>query len=183
VATIAYAIIRNKEKKYKIILLVIFLICIWKNAYGDDIFKDEISSRISEFECPIFQGGYNVNISTENPLGTKAFSYALEMEYPAQQIIDFYNNYFKLPEWQAYFEDRYGKGKWFSFIDATDKGNPRVNRFFTTWIDPKKEVRVVLALEYRSTYKENELGVTCQIYPFFDMREVEKQLEKSDAPK
>ena len=167
----------QSKKVYAIAIygLSIFLLILNTYSCNKKNISIKIESKISEFECPVFPGAYNVSVSTQNPPGTKAFSYILKMEYPAQQVIDFYDNKFKPPEWLPFTEDGFGDRKWFGYIDGTLPGEPKVNRFIASWVDPKKEVRLILALVYLSTDEKNELGVTCQIYPFFDLRSVEKR--------
>jgi len=91
----------------------------------------------------------------------KFLSYKIAVDYPAKEIIDFYNSEFISKDWKITSSNG---NTWESFIDSTIKGNPMVSQFSVSYINVPIHAKAMLVLKYLSI-NNNELYVTCQIQP------------------
>ena len=97
-------------------------------------------------KIPIMANGYNVQKVYDNPKYTKSVNYLLNVDYPAQTVIEFYNSRFKAEGWVISNEK--SNNEWQSFIDGTIKGEPKIRQRLSLWIKPDLELEAFLALRY-----------------------------------
>lgn len=143
-------------------------------------YEEELSSQVDAQQCieiPIVSGAYNIQKITDRPKGTKSVNYYLQVEYPAIEVIEFYEKKFKGRGWLAPFDEV--KRQWESFIDGTISGNPRVRQFLASWVNPERKEEAFLALRYIRVGKnwDRELHVLCQIQPMLDVKTLESFLK------
>ena len=128
-------------------------------------------------KIPVMTNGYNVKKVYDNPKYTKSLNYFLKAEYPAEEVISFYNSQFKEDGW-IISKDKF-KGEWLSFIDGTQKGNPKIRQRASLWIKPDLGLEAFLALKYEMKKNEwSDLHVMCQIQPNVDYSKLEQYVEK-----
>ncbi len=126
---------------------------------------------------PVYQGAIDAKNVLNQPKGTKAVVYRIHQIYPAQELISFYEKYFTARGFIRYSEDDEGKCVWTIFNQkigqwepySMQSGDATPQRFICSWVDRNHETRILLILRDNDT---DNLDVTCQVYPFFDHREV-----------
>ena len=80
-----------------------------------------------------------------------------------------------------YSKDNYGGGGWDHFVDGTQKGHFDSNRYFETWVDKNRSIRILLIFDYRKTKNvagAGEVSVVCQINKFYDFTKLNEFYEK-----
>ena len=136
-----------KSKKLKSEFIIIFsliagihLTCAISGSSQEDTYPF--------FEIPVFQGGYNI-IKGFDPLrGIKTISYNVRMNYPAAEIIEFYDSFFNGSGWISSFE--ICQRHWAVPADGSKDAEPAARQMFTAWVHPKLDLNVVLWLKYES---------------------------------
>ena len=132
-------------------------------------------------EVPIVSSGYNIQRIIDHPRGTKSVAYYVQVEYPANDIIEFYDQKFKEIGWRV----AHGKVKrqWEYFIDGTIGGNPRVRQYLALWVNPQLQAEAFFALRYirEGGNWGKELHVLCQIQPLLDTTRLEEFLKRLRA--
>jgi len=156
-----------------IILILVFVLLFFsctKNGKLRDPFP--------EIVLPVYQGAIDENKVFNQPEGTKAVVYRIQQQYPANELITFYESYFTTKGFIRYSEDGEGKCIWTAFNQKLGEWEPysmqgsdvTPERFICSWVDKNHETRILLILRNNDT---DNLDVTCQVYPFFDHREIE----------
>jgi hypothetical protein len=160
----------------KIILLVI---CLLSSVHSSSCSSDA-RELYEEINIPIYPQGYSVAKGIDHAKTRKYVAYKINVNFPALEVIEFYNTKFKELGLKFYSDDGYGTRQWDNFNHSTgrwEKTDIIPARFIATWTDAKKEKRVVLYLAYEYRYNDNKdswqnvLLVSCDIYPFFDFRD------------
>lgn len=133
-----------------------------------------------DIEIPIISNGYNIGKFVNSPKGTKSVNYFVKVEYPATNILEFYDSRFKEMGWVPASKDNFGKRNWECFIDDTVDGSPKVKQLLALWTDSKVENEVLLALRYRMFPGDSwndELWIGCQIQPVINFKEIKHFIE------
>jgi hypothetical protein len=124
------------------------------------------------YELPVLPGSFEINKTVHEPPGTKAVFYLLNIDYPAKEVLLYYDGELGKQGFIPYMENGWGNREWGHFIDGTKPGTPHVDQLLASWIDPSKTVRVILGLSYvyrEHNQRKDTLEVICQIQPFFDL--------------
>lgn len=138
-----------------------------------------------DIEIPVISTGYNIKKFVNKPKGTKSVNYFIKVEYPATNILEFYDRRFKEMGWGPSSKDNFGKRNWECFIDDTVNGSPKVKQLLALWVDKEMENEALLALRYRmfpGGSWNDELWIVCQIQPVINFKEIDhffEELKKS----
>ena len=131
-------------------------------------------------KIPVINGAYNVKIYFNHPKATKSLNYYVRAEYPANEVIRFYDSEFKQNGWIAC--NGKAKREWECFIDGTIASKPLVRQFLALWVHPILKKEAFLALRYVRIGDKwsNELHVICQVQPLSDRTRLESFMKKLD---
>jgi len=152
--------------KFSFYLALYFSICFLnqKNAIAE-------STSLAEI-CTIPADAYEMQkISNES---LKQITYKLQLKYPAQEILNFYENEFKSKKFIPMETEWLNSRKWCYFIDSTKKEKPSIYLFEAAWSDRSKTIRIQLMLRYTlfENLSEKEapsnLEVFCLVLPFHE---------------
>ena len=78
----------------------------------------------------------------------KTFSYIVRMNYPAAEIIEFYDSFFNGSGWISSFE--ICQRHWAVPADVSKDAEPAARQMFTSWVHPELDLSVVIWLKYES---------------------------------
>lgn len=146
-------------------------------------FGEGLGSEVDPYpniEVPIMPGGHKIRKVIDQPNGTKSVNYYVGVEYPADEVVRFYDSSFKEMGWVQ--SDEKMKRQWECFIDGTINGNPKVRQLLSLWINSELKAEAFLALRYVKYERDwgQELYVLCQIQPMFDKTELNRFFKKID---
>lgn len=129
-------------------------------------------------EIPVLPDSYHITRIFDHPPKTKSLNYFLRTQYPADEVLEFYDSKFKEIGYVA--SSNKFKRQWEFFIDGTIEEEPRVRQLLALWINPALKVEAFLALRYVKDVKSwgNELHVLCQIQPLIDTTRLEEFLRQ-----
>ena len=132
------------------------------------------SAAISETDpfptivLPIYQGGYDIENSFNRMKGTKGLAYKVQTNYPAAEVLEFYDAVFNGKGWKPSFE--ICQRHWASLDDGSIKRKFQAKQLFTSWEHPPLRLQISLLLEYKpsSTNGRDEIIVQCRLQPQLD---------------
>jgi hypothetical protein len=158
------------------ILLATILVLSWTSCDQNS----HNNSHSSSIDLPIYKNAYSIKRGTETSLKCSYLHYEIKINFPAEEVINYYDNAFAHMNFRNYSEDGYGMRRWENFNYSSGEWEPTNDapaRFIATWVDEKQKRRAVLSLGYEykaNTNKEwkNVLLVDCKVCPFFDFRKV-----------
>ena len=119
----------------------------------------------SSIEIPVFHSGYDIKKEVDRSAGTKSTSYRVQTEFPAAEVLEFYDAYFNAKGWRSSFE--ICQRHWDRLPDGTKAGGPSGKQLFTSWEHLEFNLKAVLRLEYEMVNEKwrDELAVRCQLLP------------------
>lgn len=132
-----------------------------------------------ELELIEIQGAYEIKKGYLDSTNVSYLNYKLITQFPAKNVIDFYNILLKKNNFTPYSVDGYGTAIWETFDYNSGQWGQTLAppaRYITTWVDKIKKKRIVLILIYKYKDKiktsnqrnESELIVDLKIMDFFD---------------
>ena len=140
----------------------------------------ESKSEFFDIDLPVYPNGYSIRQGSESSLKCKYLHYKVNIEFPANEVIELYDRAFHDLGFTDYSEDGYGSRRWenFSYSSGEWEITDHVPaRFIATWVDEKKEKRIVLVLGYQYEANNDQkwrrvLWVDCKVCQFFDSRRI-----------
>ena len=75
-------------------ICIVIVSCLTMIFFNKGVLNCQIDPYPS-IEIPVMDGGYKVKRFYDNPKGTKSLNYYVKAEYPADDVIRFYNSKFK----------------------------------------------------------------------------------------
>lgn len=165
-----------KRKIFIAVAFSLFVFFLVFTAYCSDIYPD--------IDIPIASDAYELRKGVNQKLRAKFVNYKVIAEFPAEVIINLYDEFFDDRGYLQFSEDGYGKRRWENFDYSSGEwrstgGIPA--RYVATWVDHRRKTRSVLVLRYMNNVKsgetaDSELYVDCKIVPYFS-------LDSKDSPK
>lgn len=167
------------KRMLQIYLIIIVLVAVVNTAGCEH----ELIKQIRETTLPAFEGGYCVKQGINEEAHFKYLNYRLDVKPPSVKVIRFYDTFFKSKGYEEYSLDGYGKRRWEQFNPKSgdwEEDEELPGRYIATWVDRKKEIRIVLVLmnEESNNHKDEAktgIMVDCKVTKFFDSREIEKR--------
>ena len=172
-------------KKRKTSLIIVYLIPILfitvSVSTSNESIKNKLLSEIKSFDFPIYPDKINLEKFSLNSGYTQGITYYLKIEYPANEIVSFYEKQMAVLEFHPFIEDyyKYSDRNWESFVDSTRKENPYIAQFMADWVDAERSKRAKLILRYYWYGKDpsspiiltdnDNLHVVFQIMPYFTL--------------
>ena len=128
--------------------------------------SDADISRI--IEIPIFPGGFNVKKIINESEHKKSLSYHVQIEYPAAEVLEFYDAFFNAKGWISSFE--ICQRHWDDSPGDIQTGEFKERQLFASWQNPKANLKAELWLKYESFDQEDlkKVFVHCQLLPKTD---------------
>lgn len=133
-----------------------------------------------DFNIPVYPKNENLIKNINRPAkGIKSVAYFVKIQFPAMNVITYYDKELGKLGYKPYSEDGYGKHQWESFNHTSgywEKTNEVPGRFRATWVDSDKQIRIILSMSYKYDGRDNEwrnnLFVHCTVSKFFDSRDL-----------
>jgi hypothetical protein len=119
-------------------------------------------------EIPIFPKGYNIKKNFNPSKGTKSIIYHVQIDYPAAEVLEFYDSYFNGNGWRSSFE--ICQRNWEDFINDSKAGTAAVRGLYASWTHSGFNLKAVLWLRYEmfNKHDQGEVIVKCQLQPAVD---------------
>jgi len=117
---------------------------------------------------PVYQGAYDIENSFSRLKGTKSLVYMVQTNYPAAEVVEFYDAALNGSGWKPSFE--ICQRHWASLDDGSIKRKFQAKQLFTSWEHPPLRLQISLLLEYKpsSTNGRDEIIVQCRLQPQLD---------------
>jgi hypothetical protein len=136
-------------------LAVVILFCTGLSAANDIGIE-----AFSTVELPVFPGGTDAK-HHENPSHPSAsVTYSLQIDYPAPDVLEFYDRQFNSRGWRPSFE--VCQRNWFRPDESGGAGVAHARELFASWDHPDAHLKVKLWLSF-ADYRQGDLRVSCQI--------------------
>lgn len=146
-----------------------------KNSAPTD--NSKIEEEIKNLRIPLYPTANNIKENYYRKYTIKNVKYDVDMHYPADKIVAFYDEEMNKISFTPFVEDYYQDYDrvWQTYIDGTMKGEPDVASLTTSWVDKDRTKRATIVLRYYwYGKKQNEiyfnnnrmLKVTFRIKPF-----------------
>jgi hypothetical protein len=151
--------------KSRALFFIILAICFHLTA------KVANSSEADPFPTivlPIHQGGYDIKNSFNRSKGTKALVYRVQTNYPAAEVLEFYDAVFNGRGWKPSFE--ICQRHWAGLDDGSIKREYQARQLYTSWEHPQFKLQILLWLEFQTpgTDSRDEVSVQCRLQPLLD---------------
>ena len=117
---------------------------------------------------PVYTGGYDVETSFNRLKGIKWIGYRVQTQYPAAEVIEYYDIVLNGRGWKPSFE--ICQRHWASPDDGSIKKEFRARQLFTSWDHPRHKLRISLLLEYKPPggNRRDEVAIECRLQPLLD---------------
>jgi hypothetical protein len=117
---------------------------------------------------PIYQGGYDIENSFNRMKGTKGLVYKVQTNYPAAEVLEFYDAVLNGRGWKPSFE--ICQRHWASLGDGSLKKEFKARQLFTSWAHPQFRLQISLLLVYQppNPTRRDEVVVQCRLQPQLD---------------
>lgn len=164
-----------KNKVY-IISLIVYCLLFSVSCHKANNQKDPYP----DIKIPVYGGAEDIKYFSDMSIFVKSVNYILRVNYPATEVIDFYNKEFNELKFEDYSKCNI-KTNWDIIRSAMKNDYPFTRRFAQCWLDPKKEIEIFVILQYGTNSPDkwtNKLSVFCQIEPFFDETDIENFFDK-----
>jgi len=112
---------------------------------------------------PVYQGGYDIEYSFDLLEATKSLSYKIQTNYPAAEVLEFYDAALNGSGWKPCFE--ICQRHWASPDGGNIEGELQAKQLFTAWEHPQYRLKISLVLEYKPTDPKgrDEIIVRCRL--------------------
>ena len=97
-------------------------------------------------EIPVFQGGYDIKRELNLSGETKSITYRVRIEYPAAEIVEFYDSYLNGKGWISSFE--ICQRHWAESDDKPKYSGLPGRQMFVSWQHPDLNLKLVLWLKH-----------------------------------
>ena len=168
-------------------LFIVFLIFLNNFFLYSGCKKDNTEKNL--IKLPVYINSFNLKTGLDPSSHCNYVHYNVKIDFPALDVIGFYNKEFEKKSFKNYFEDGFVSfNRWENFnnssgvFEPTDKPPGRYQKLF---VDEKKEKIIILVLFYRYKYEqdwEHNLLVDCRICSFSNWKEdtefIDKHLSK-----
>jgi len=130
---------------------------------------------------PVYHGGYDIEYSFDRLKGTKTLVYLIQTNYPAAEVLEFYDAALNGSGWKPSFE--ICQRHWDSLADGSKKKELQARQLFTSWEHPQYRLRISLRLKYRParTNDRDEVTVQCRLQPQLDNSKHDQFMERLKA--
>lgn len=108
---------------------------------------------------PVYAAGFDVSTNMKRSAWDEEVFYKVKINFPATEVISFYDKEFQARGFIPYAEDGYGKKRWENYNPRSGEWESTsgvAGRYIATWVDKGKAVRIVLYLRYRYDYQNKE---------------------------
>jgi hypothetical protein len=130
---------------------------------------------------PVYQGGYDIQNSFNRMKGTKALVYKVQTNYPAAEVIEFYDAVLNGRGWKPSFE--ICQRHWASLDDGSINREFKTRQLFTSWEHPQFKLQISLMLEYQPSNitSRDVIVVQCRLQPQLDNSKQAKFIQSLKA--
>jgi len=130
---------------------------------------------------PVFQGAYEIENGFSRLKGTKSITYKVQTNFPAAEVLEFYDAALNASGWKPSFE--ICQRHWSIQDDGSIKKEFQARQLFTAWEHPQYRLQISLLLEYQppGAKSPQEVIVRCRLQPQLDKPRREKFIGRLKA--
>ncbi len=130
---------------------------------------------------PVYQGAYDIETSADRQKGTKSLTYRVQTDYPAAEVLEYYDTALNGSGWKPSFE--ICQRHWASLDDGSIEKGLQAKQLFTSWVHPQYKLQISLLLEYQHSNIKNRdiVMVRCRLLPQLDNRRLDKFMGRLKA--
>jgi len=123
---------------------------------------------------PVYQGAYDIETSVNRLKGTKSLAYKVQTDYPAAEVLEYYDTALNGSGWQPSFE--ICQRHWASLDDGSIERGLQAKQLFTSWAHSQYKLQISLLLEYQHSNTKNRdiVIVQCRLQPQLDNSRLDK---------
>jgi hypothetical protein len=122
------------------------------------------AQHFSADKIPIYQKGYNVEKHVDQAANAELLTFCVRTNYPAAEVIEFYDAYFNGIGWKSSFE--ICQRHWDETAVKGVYGKLQPRQLYTSWQSPEADKKVSLWLINRHLKgSPDEILVKLQIHP------------------
>lgn len=154
------------NKNIRVIVVPILFMLMLFNVTSSGGIQEE---PYPDINISIYPDAINVNSYSDGRAGVKSKSYNVQMAYPPKKIISFYGEEVAKIGFTEFQGSTLLSEEWIKFRDGTKPAKPYVRQFAKAWLEPKKNIRLILVLRYETILPDqwnNNLFVVCQLMPY-----------------
>jgi hypothetical protein len=153
------------NKPSRKILLIVLAACLHLTVNRADSLE---SDPFPTIVLPIYQGGYDIENSFNRMKGTKGLFYKVQTDYPAAEVLEFYDAVLNGRGWKPSFE--ICQRHWASQDDGSINREFKARQLFTSWVHPQFRLQISLLLVYQPPKQtgRDEVVVQCRLQPKLD---------------
>lgn len=108
---------------------------------------------------PVYATGFDLSTNMKQSQWDEEVFYKVKINFPATEVISFYDKEFQARGFIPYAEDGYGTRTWEDFNQRTGAWEATTKppaRYIATWVDKEQTVRIVLFARYRYDYQNKD---------------------------
>jgi hypothetical protein len=130
---------------------------------------------------PVYQGAYDIEISASRLKGTKSLTYKVQTDYPATEVLEYYDTALNGSGWKPSFE--ICQRHWASPDDGSIERELQAKQLFTSWAHSQYKLQISLLLEYQHSNTQNRdfVMVRCRLQPQLDNSRLDKLVGRLKA--
>jgi hypothetical protein len=119
-------------------------------------------------EIPVFRGGYDILRELDPSRESKSITYRVQTNYPAAEIIEFYDSYLNGRGWISSFE--ICQRHWAESDSGSEYSGLPEKQMFVSWQHPDLNLKLVLWLKYglATTLRSDEVIVEGRLQSMSD---------------
>ena len=117
---------------------------------------------------PVYSGAYDIEYSFNRLKGTKALRYNVQINYPAAEVLEFYDAALNARGWKPSFE--ICQRHWATLENDSRTENFRARQLFTSWEHPQYRLQISLRMKYQppEAARPDAVAVQCRLQPQLD---------------
>ncbi len=168
-----YLSIRNNSPKIFGIFLLLLTSVVFFAACKNE--KTLQKNLYPDFPLPAYKNAFNISENNNPKLLGKNIVYNLNLPFPPQELLDFYDDYFAKKDLKIIADDSLNKREW-------QIQNSIPKQYVARWKDKNEDIRVLLTLTYKNNKNnQNFLEIFCSIHPFVSSDKLDRFIEKNSG--
>jgi hypothetical protein len=161
-------------------IFFIFLLAAWMQLTVSAAAGPEVDPYPA-LVLPVYPDAYDIENMANRSKGTRAVIYKIQTNFPAAEVLEFYDSTLNGSGWEPSFETC--QRHWASLDDGSIKKGQPPRQMFTSWQHPQYKLQMSLLLEYHgpATSGLDEVHVQCRLKPQLDTTRREKFVARLKA--
>jgi hypothetical protein len=167
-------------KKRNVIILVIVIVSLIIIVFFY-LKRENQQALRGNINLPVYSAGFDVSTNMKGSAWDEEVFYKVKINFPAAEVISFYDKAFQARGFLSYAEDGHGTRTWENFNIRTGNWESTSDvpaRYIATWVDKEKATRIVLFIRYAYDYENKDwdriLLINCSKGKFFKLGQRQK---------